>query len=177
MNLILQLLSMKVLTEEEALYSYLETSDGKGIIELHDPFRHELYDIEVIGKQRAVIAPDLTIVLKTVKEQTHQIQASSVCMLKCRMQFKYDIFVDMQVLLFRGITLNDERKLGEYDISNNNTLFLRLLQIADKPVIRLRSTTGQSISNVNVHLQLDNIWKLSCIYPEPTNTDGASFVQ
>jgi hypothetical protein len=64
---------MKVLTEEEALYSYLETSDGKRIIELHDPFRQELYDIEVIVKQRAVIVPDLTIVLKTVKEQTYQI--------------------------------------------------------------------------------------------------------
>jgi hypothetical protein len=47
----------------------------------------------------------------------------------------------------------------------------------DKPVIRLRSTTGQSISNVNVHLQLNHIWKFSCVYSEPSNTDGALFVQ
>ncbi len=124
--------------------------DGKKIIKLHDTFRHEFYDIEVTVMQRAVIASDLTIVLNTIKGETYQIQTSSaetVCMLKCRIQFKYDISVDMQVFLSRGILLNDERKLGEYGISNNSTVLLRLQHKVEKPVIRLRFQMSMFIYN------------------------------
>ncbi|CAF4471455.1 unnamed protein product [Rotaria sp. Silwood2] len=98
-------------------------------------------------------------------------------MLKCRIQFQKNIPLSLQRFIFQGKELKDEATLAEYSINDNSTFHLVLKLRGGKLVIRLRSTSDQSISNVNVHLHINHAWNLSCIYPEPSITDKVSFIE
>ncbi|CAF2955511.1 unnamed protein product [Rotaria sp. Silwood2] len=73
------------------------------------------------------------------------------------MQFKRSLPIDIQRPVFQLKPLENERTLTEFDISDNSTFQFELKQGCGKLVIRLRSTTGQPISNINVHLHLDKV--------------------
>jgi hypothetical protein len=179
-SLIQRLMSRKIVTDEEAVWSYFETLDGKTIFELHDRLGVQPNDIHLIVKQRPSISPNLIVFVKTLTGLDYQIHSSpteTIYMFKLRIQFKYGIPEDQQRLIFRGKELVNERTLAEYGINDSSILHIVLKLRGGKPIIRLRSITGQSISNVNVHLHLANLWKISCIYPESSNTDRASFIE
>jgi len=81
-------------------------------------------------------------------------------MFKCRIGFKYGIPIDQQRLIFQCKELANEFPMAEYGICDSSILHLVLNLRDGKAVIRLRSTSDQSISNVNVHLHVDNLWEI-----------------
>ncbi|CAF3330765.1 unnamed protein product, partial [Rotaria sp. Silwood2] len=154
-TLILQLVSTKIITEDESLRSFLITLDDSTILELHDHLGIQINDIHLTVKHRTLISPSLKLIIKSLTGQTYEIYSSAtetICMLKCRIQFQKNIPLSLQRFIFQGKELKDEATLAEYSINDNSTFHLVLKLRGGKLVIRLRSTSDQSISNVNVHL-------------------------
>ncbi|CAF3433946.1 unnamed protein product [Rotaria socialis] len=100
----------------------------------------------------------------------------TIAVIKERIKNKEGIPTEQQKLIFGGKQLSDDRTLSDYSISNESILFL-VLRLR-KPVIRLKSINNQIINNVRVGIELNfHMWILSSIYPQPSITDGRTFLQ
>jgi hypothetical protein len=123
--------------------------------------------------------PTQVIFIKTLTGKMLTIrclQSDTIVEIKTRVQIQEGISPDHQRLIFSGKQLEDDRTLTDYNISNENVLYL-VLRLR-KPVIRLKSINNQVINHVNVSIELDpHIWILSSLYPNPSMTDRKNFVQ
>ncbi|CAF3745629.1 unnamed protein product [Rotaria sp. Silwood1] len=115
------------------------------------------------GTGEREVSVSLNDTIKTIKKRLHYLTGYPV---------------DEHFLMYDGGSLwQDNWVLGSYNLPSNAKITIRRNKTFGKPVIRLRSINGQSISNVNVQIHLNSAWNFSSVYPELAHTDGVSFVE
>jgi hypothetical protein len=101
----------------------------------------------------------------------------TISVIKKRLGYLTGFPVNEHKLMYRHKELENTWILGSYNLPTHAKIDVLREKKFGKPVIRLRSMNGQLISNVHVHLHLNNVWILSSIYPQSANSDGISFVE
>jgi hypothetical protein len=161
--LLISLVDLSVLTEDEAIWACLVNTNSQMPLELYDQLGAQLNDLHLTVKRRTPPVPMILVVVLTLTGRTLQLHPSfneTVAMVKLRIRFKDGTPIDQQRLVFEGKNLEDSRTLVDYNIFNESKIHLILRLKGGKPAIRLQSTNGQPISNVNVHLHLKSVWDI-----------------